>query len=382
MSMKTDVKKRTLAAVAAASLAFGGIATTGTMASASDTPAQPSIAQQAVENQVTVTTKYMTSTDKYGTKIFTKKNAVANAKGVVVIVHGAAEHQGRYDYITKRLNDAGYTVYRLDHRGHGRSAAPYVKNAVPRAHIDNWHSLIADVHQLVGIAKSENPGKKSFLIGHSMGAMAVQSSGLEYPGDVDGIVSNGGGLFMNPWGRSTQYPQTIVADNLTEKERNASPALTKKLPLESMTSYQSKLLPKALKDRRNFTAPSVTAASRTVRVKNPLSNGVCTDQTVVDDYVADPLNNKDFTVGMVEQMSVAQVYNAVNAPDFTTPTLIMHGQSDGIAPPYLDINWLNAIGSNDKTGYEWSGLMHEIFNEPVKDQPINKVVDWINNRNK
>jgi len=32
MSMKTDVKKRTLAAVAAASLAFGGIATTGTMA--------------------------------------------------------------------------------------------------------------------------------------------------------------------------------------------------------------------------------------------------------------------------------------------------------------------------------------------------------------
>ncbi|ERS33142.1 hypothetical protein HMPREF1275_01809, partial [Propionibacterium sp. KPL1844] len=30
----------------------------------------------------------MTSTDKYGTKIFTKKNAVANAKGVVVIVHG------------------------------------------------------------------------------------------------------------------------------------------------------------------------------------------------------------------------------------------------------------------------------------------------------
>ena len=41
MSMKTDVKKRTLAAVAAASLAFGGIATTGTMASASDSPAQP-----------------------------------------------------------------------------------------------------------------------------------------------------------------------------------------------------------------------------------------------------------------------------------------------------------------------------------------------------
>ena len=382
MSMKTDVKKRTLAAVAAASLAFGGIATTGTMASASDSPAQPSIAQQAVENQVTVTTRYMTSTDKYGTKIFTKKNAVANAKGVVVIVHGAAEHQGRYDYITKRLNDAGYTVYRLDHRGHGRSAAPYVKNAVPRAHIDNWHSLIADVHQLVGIAKSENPGKKSFLIGHSMGAMAVQSYGIEYPGDVDGIVSNGGGIFMNPWGKSTQYPQTIVADNLTEAERNAKPAKTENIPLPALTSYQSKLLPKVLKNRRNFTAPSVTAASRTIHIKNPFSGGVCTDQAVVDDYVADPLNNKDLTAGMIEQMGVAQVYNSINAHDFKTPTLIMHGQSDGLVPPYYDVNWQNAISSNDKTAYVWSGLMHEVFNEPVKDQPIDMVIDWIDNHDK
>ncbi|MES6484246.1 alpha/beta fold hydrolase [Cutibacterium acnes] len=47
---------------------------------------------------------------------------VPNAKGAVVIVHGAAEHSGRYDYLAKRLNDAGYSTYRFDHRGHGRSA--------------------------------------------------------------------------------------------------------------------------------------------------------------------------------------------------------------------------------------------------------------------
>ncbi|MCQ8208709.1 lysophospholipase, partial [Cutibacterium acnes subsp. acnes] len=28
---------------------------------------------------------------------------VPNAKGAVVIVHGAAEHSGRYDYLAKRL---------------------------------------------------------------------------------------------------------------------------------------------------------------------------------------------------------------------------------------------------------------------------------------
>lgn len=60
----------------------------------------------------------------------------------------------------------------------------------------------------------------------------------------------------------------------------------------------------------------------------------------------------------------------------------MHGQSDGLVPPYYDVNWQNAISSNDKTAYVWSGLMHEVFNEPVKDQPIDMVVDWIDNHDK
>ena len=77
-----------------------------------------------------------------------------------------------------------------------------------------------------------------------------------------------------------------------------------------------------------------------------------------------------------------RLYNAFNAPNFKDPTLIMHGEADGLMPPYLDDNWLNAIGSKDKTSYLWTGLMHEIYNEPVKNEPIKITVDWINNHNK
>jgi hypothetical protein len=69
-------------------------------------------------------TGYTTSTDQWGTKLFFRKNIVPNAKGAVVIVHGAAEHSGRYDYLAKRLNDAGYSTYRFDHRGHGKRRSP------------------------------------------------------------------------------------------------------------------------------------------------------------------------------------------------------------------------------------------------------------------
>lgn len=45
-------------------------------------------------------------------------------------------------------------------------------------------------------------------------------------------------------------------------------------------------------------------------------------------------------------------------------------------------NWYNAIGSKDKTAIVWKGLMHEILNETVRDQVIDKTLDWISARNK
>ena len=44
----------------------------------------------------------------------------ASPRAVVQIVHGAAEHSGRYDRFAKALVANGYAVYATDHRGHGR----------------------------------------------------------------------------------------------------------------------------------------------------------------------------------------------------------------------------------------------------------------------
>lgn len=326
-------------------------------------------------------TGYTTSTDQWGTKLFFRKNIVPNAKGAVVIVHGAAEHSGRYDYLAKRLNDAGYSTYRFDHRGHGRSARPYVDNAIPRGHIDDWSNLVNDVHQFVQIAHQENAGKKVFLFGHSMGSFAVQSYGAKYPGTVAGIVSNGGGIAVNPWGRGTEGPEKVTAHDLTDAEKNAAPTISQLLPMDKLTSFNGILLTQAVRHPKAIHLPS-TAAEAFIQFKNPLANGVCTDPAVIEDYKKDPLNNKYMSLGMVKQMGVAQVYNTFNAPSFSEPTLIMHGANDGIVPSYFDVNWYNAIGSKDKKIIEWEGLMHETINEPVKDQVDDTIINWINAHNK
>ena len=79
----------------------------------------------------------------------------------------------------------------------------------------------------------ENTGKKVFLLGHSMGGIAVQSYGIMYPGTVDGIVSSGGGTIVNVDGPDTEGATTITPDNLNFFARHALPQISQLLPMPS-----------------------------------------------------------------------------------------------------------------------------------------------------
>ena len=61
--------------------------------------------------------------DGHGVEVFTRSWTVGAPVGVVLVSHGASEHSGRYDRFARALNDAGFAVAALDHRGHGRTAA-------------------------------------------------------------------------------------------------------------------------------------------------------------------------------------------------------------------------------------------------------------------
>lgn len=96
--------------------------------------------------------------------------AVPN-EGVVVISHGMAEHARRYERFAKALNEAGFDVWAMDHRGHGTTAGP---GGLGDFGDGGWDALIDDIDQLVDIAARANPGACVTLFGHSMGAAAAQ----------------------------------------------------------------------------------------------------------------------------------------------------------------------------------------------------------------
>src|SRR5690606_548400 len=85
------------------------------------------------------------------------------ARAVVVLVHGVAEHSGRYEHVGSALAAAGFAVYALDHVGHGLSAGS-------SANIGSMQGAADNVAALLELAGAAHPGLPRFLLGHSMGS--------------------------------------------------------------------------------------------------------------------------------------------------------------------------------------------------------------------
>lgn len=117
--------------------------------------------------------------------------SVTDAKAGVVIVHGLAEHSGRYEHVARALNQAGYTVYAADLRGHGRSVG------FPGDMGGDLQTLINDVISFC--ARASGAHEKTFLLAHSMGTLLALPAVAEMPaGALDGLILSGTALMPGP----------------------------------------------------------------------------------------------------------------------------------------------------------------------------------------
>ncbi|KGB58919.1 alpha/beta hydrolase [Sphingopyxis sp. LC363] len=248
----------------------------------------------------------------------------APPRAIVLLAHGHAEHAGRYEHVAKRLNDAGYAVYAVDHWGHGRSDGE--GGYVPRfsAFLDGMAELLT----LVEINHGDTP---RLLLGHSMGGLIAA-------------------LFL------VERQQAFAAAALS------GPAILPAEPPSRVTVWLSRFL------SRFFPRLGVLSLD---------ANGVSRDPAVVEAYRADPLVyegkigarlGKEF----MDAMAVAQA----DAPKIRLPILIQHGEADRLTAPagsrYLFAN----VASTDKALKIYPGLFHEIYNEPERDAVLGDLVGW------
>lgn len=254
-----------------------------------------------------------------GTRLFMKKDLGPAPRAITMIVHGLCEHQGRYDDLARKLTERDFGVYRFDHRGHGRSEGQ-------RIYYGDFNEMLDDVNVIVDLARREHPALPLFLIGHSMGGFAVTTYGMKYPGKVRGIVSSAGVTRMNT-------------------DLSAPPGMP----------------PGDYFD-------------------NALSGGICSDPAVVAAYNADPLVEKKISFGLTYALAAGVAWNQAHSKQFTDPVLLLHGANDPLVAEKDSRDLFGDIASKDKSLRIYAHLLHEIFNEPSKDQVMGDAITWIEQR--
>lgn len=248
----------------------------------------------------------------------------APARAVIVLVHGVAEHSGRYVHVGQRLAAADFAVYALDHLGHGKSAGS-------KANIGSMDGAADNVAAMLDIATREHPGVPRFLIGHSMGSLIVLHLATRAPIDVTGIVLSA-------------PPLDISAGNAVQ--RALAPLLTRLTPNLGVLKLDS--------------------------------SQISRDPEVVRAYDNDPLVYR----GKLPARTATEVLNTTflikdRLPKLTVPLLVLHGTGDAIAAPSSTDLIERGAGSKDLTAIRYEGLYHEIFNEPERDKVLGDVVDWL-----
>ncbi|WP_101909878.1 alpha/beta fold hydrolase [Marasmitruncus massiliensis] len=110
-------------------------------------------------------------------------------RGVIQIIHGMAEHMGRYHEFMRELAQHGYVACGIDQLGHGRSAAGAPLGFF--AEQDGWRILIDDQYKFNKIIRSEIPGCNVVLLGHSMGSLIARLFAAKYPQSLSALIISG-----------------------------------------------------------------------------------------------------------------------------------------------------------------------------------------------
>ena len=135
-----------------------------------------------------------TYTDDFGVSITYFTWLVDRPRGVVQLVHGVGEHAQRYALIATRLNEAGYTVYADDHRGHGQTGVTQYGgdlSRLGRLGLGGMRAAVAGVRQLSGIIRTDHAGLPLVLLGHSWGSFMAQMIVNAHATDYDAVVLSG-----------------------------------------------------------------------------------------------------------------------------------------------------------------------------------------------
>lgn len=281
--------------------------------------------------------------------------ARGQARGVVQINHGLAEHAARYERFADFLAARGYHVYAHDHRGHGATRAP---NSIPGAFagsggVDHVIADVAAIHALIG---ERHPGLPVITFGHSMGGLVALNFAQAHPQASAAVAVWNSNFNAGLIGRAGQ---ALLAVEAFFKGSDTPSAILPKLTFQTWA--------KAMKDRRTD------------------FDWLSRDEAEVDAYVADPLCGWDAMVSMWRDIfdmiyAGARTDNLARLPK-SLPIHLIGGAEDPATDNGAAVAWLSSqmkkAGLTNVSTEVLAGTRHETLNEINRDHAMVKFATWL-----
>ncbi len=250
-------------------------------------------------------------------------------KAVLLVVHGLAEHGGRYTNLVNYFVPRNYAVYSLDQRGHGRSEGL-------RGYVERFSDYLLDLKTFFDIVRAEHDDSKIYLTGHSVGGTIAVAFAADHQSELAGLILSA--------------PVLKAGSSISSADI-------------AMARILSVLMPKI-----GVAVIDASAISR--------------DKEVVVAYINDPLVYRGKTRARLgaELINVMEKKLPSDMEKISLPILIMHATDDQLSNPDGSTALYDRVSSEDKTLKLYDGLYHEIFNEPEHIQVLADMEAWLSQR--
>lgn len=247
------------------------------------------------------------------------------AKGVIVIVHGALEHHRRYGWLIEMWRSLGFIVIMGDLPGHGEITRGN------RGHIDSFDEYLREVKDWIKTAYQYN--LPIFLLGHSMGG--------------------------------------LISLRLLQEEKMELAGVILSSPCLGLVKKPGKFL--------DFLSYGLNVVVPQLRMNAGISVKLCTrNREVQAADMHDHLYIKKVSVRWYRELNrgMKEAFEKISQLQ-DIPILVMQAGDDKIVDKLAVREWFNQIPSSEKRFKEWPHCYHEIFNEPEREEVFEYAKDFV-----